>query len=126
MSPLKPSGRLAQLQDAKVIVAEGIRTVDAQLEELRSQAAYEQAARLQKRHGELLVELFRTAQRFAEKAADEQSLRAAFAGAGYQPRYDLLPVPGVLGAILLLGRETHWDSQLSHYRRFLEERGLLR
>jgi hypothetical protein len=62
---------------------------------------------------------------FPKKAAEEQLLRAAFTGAGYQPRWDLLPVPGVLGAILVLGREAEWESQISEYRRFLQQRGLL-
>jgi hypothetical protein len=123
--PPKPAARMALLQDIKVIVEEAIRAVDAQLEELRRSLAYEQAVRLQKRHGALLLQLFRAAQQFSEKAAEEHLLRAAFTGAAYPPRWDLLPAPGVLGAILVLGRETEWESQLSEYRRFLEQRGLL-
>jgi hypothetical protein len=69
--------------------------------------------------------LFRQAQQFSEKAAEEQALRAAFTGAGYQPRWDLLPAPGVLGSILVLGRELHWESEISEFRRFLQQRGLL-
>jgi hypothetical protein len=124
--PPKSAGRMAQLQDAKVVFEAGIRAVEGQLEELRATAAYEQATRIQKRHGELLVELFRAAQRLSEKAIEEQSSRAAFTNAGHPPRWDLLPAPGVLGAILVLGREAEWESQISEYRRFLQQRGLLR
>jgi hypothetical protein len=37
--PPKPAGRLAQLQDARVIVEEAVRVVDTQIEELRGSFA---------------------------------------------------------------------------------------
>jgi hypothetical protein len=73
----------------------------------------------------LLVALFRAAQKFAEAAEQGRSLRAAFTSAGYQARGDLLPAPSVLGAVLTLGSEAQWESQISEFRRFLQQRGLL-
>lgn len=117
--------RLAELAEMEIVVSEGIGAVRTLIDEMRRDASYDQAAILQKRHGELGLALFRAAQAFAEAAEAERSLRTAFVGAGYSPRYDQLP--GLqLGAVLVLGTESDYSSQLSQYRRFLQSRGLLR
>jgi hypothetical protein len=119
------AARLAELADMEIIVSEGIGAVRALIDEVRRDASYDEAAKLQKRHGELSLALFRAAQQFAEAAEAERSLRTAFTGAGYSPRYDQLP--GLqLGAVLVLGTESDYASQLSQYRRFLQDKGLLK
>jgi hypothetical protein len=47
-----------------------------------------------KRHGELLVELFRACQQLSECAARERDLRNVFAHLGMPARSDVLPAPG--------------------------------
>jgi hypothetical protein len=91
---------------------------------MRGDAAYDQAAALRKHHDALNLRLFRAAQQFAEAAEAERSLRTAFTSAGYPPRYDVLP--GLqLSAVLVLGNESDFSSQISSYRRFLEDRKIL-
>jgi hypothetical protein len=123
--PPKPETRLAELADKKVILEAGLRCVAGQIEERRGTRGYEQAVKLRKRHGELLIALFRAGQQFSQAAEQERLLRTAFTAAGYSPRWDVLPAPGVLGAVLVLGNEADWESQLSQYRRFLQSRKLL-
>jgi hypothetical protein len=120
-----PGARLAELDEMEITVSAGLYDISAMIAQMRGDAGYEQAAALAKRHGELSLELFRCAQNFAESAERERSLRTAFTSAGYSPRYDVLP--GLqLGAVLVLGNESDYTSQLSSYRRFLEDRKILK
>jgi hypothetical protein len=120
-----PGARLAELNGMEVTVTAGLYDIGALVRDLRGDAGYDQAAALRKRHGELSLALFRCAQKLAEAAEAERSLRTAFTSAGYPPRYDVLP--GLqLSAVLILGSEADYASQLSSYRRFLQDRGLLR
>jgi hypothetical protein len=120
-----PGARLAELDEMEITVTAGIYDISALITRMRGDAGYDQAAALQKRHGELSLELFRAAQKFAEAAEAERSLRVAYTSAGYPPRYDVLP--GLqLSAVLVLGSECDYASQLSSYRRFLQDKGLLK
>jgi hypothetical protein len=120
-----PGARLAELDAMEIVVSAGLYDISAMIAQMRGDAGYEQAVALQKRHGALSLELFRAAQKFAEAAEAERSLRVAYTGAGYSPRYDVLP--GLqLGAVLVLGNESDYTSQLSSYRRFLQDKGLLK
>jgi hypothetical protein len=120
-----PGARLAELDEMEIVVSAGIYDISALIAALRGDAGYDQAAALQKHHGALSLQLFRAAQKFAEAAEAERSLRTAFTSAGYSPRYDVLP--GMqLSAVLVLGSESDYASQLSQYRRFLQDKGLLR
>ena len=118
--------RQTQLQDMQIVIEDGIRDAQALIAALRADMAYDQAAALQKRHGELSVAVFRAAQAFSEAAEMERSPRTALISAGFPARSDVLPVPGVLGAILVLGNESDRTSQLSGYRRQLQDRKLLK
>jgi hypothetical protein len=117
--------RRAELEDKRIHVETGIWTVLRLIEDLRNTLADEQQRRLRPAHGKLLVEIFRTCQQLAETAARERRFRSALVSAGFTARSDLLPAPAVLSAILLLGAETDWSSQISEFRRFLESRKLL-
>jgi hypothetical protein len=117
--------RRALLEDKRIHVEAGISTVLRLIEDLRNTLADEQQRRLQPQHGALLVEIFRAAQRLSETAARERQFRSALVSAGFTARSDLLPAPGVLSAILMLGAESDWGSQISEFRRFLESRKLL-
>src|SRR6202035_2200483 len=86
--------RQTELQNMQIIVEDGLRDAHALLRTLRDDVAYDQAVKLQKRHGELLVALFRSAQKFSEAAAAERDLRTALTSAGYPARTDVLPAPG--------------------------------
>jgi hypothetical protein len=120
-----PGARLAELDEMEITVSAGLHDVSALVRDLRGDAGYDQAAALQKHHGALSLQLFRAAQKFAEAAEAERSLRTAFTSAGYPPRYDVLS--GLqLSAVLVLGSESDYASQLSQYRRFLQDKGLLR
>jgi hypothetical protein len=117
--------RQTELQTMEIVVVAGLSDARAMLETLRGEAAYDQAKALEKRHGTLLVSVFRAGQQFAEAAAAERDLRTALTSAGYGPRSDVITAPGILGAILVLGDERDWASQISQFRRFLESRKLL-
>jgi hypothetical protein len=119
------AARLVELADMEIVVSEGIGAIRTLIDEMRGDASYEQAKALEKHHGALSLELFRAAQKFAEAAEAERSLRTAFTSAGYSPRFDVLPGPQ-LGAALVLGSENEFSSQLSSYRRFLQDKGLLK
>jgi hypothetical protein len=124
-APQSHAGRLAELDTMQIVVDEAIRVNRKQIDELRGVVGFEMSTRLQKKHGELSIAVFRAAQQLSEAAEAERSLRSAYTSAGYSSRTDLLPAPGVLGAILMLGSESDYSSQLSSYRRFLQSRNLL-
>jgi hypothetical protein len=119
-----PGARLTELDEMEIVVTAGLYDISAMIRDLRADAAHDEAQKLKKRHGELSLELFRCAQKFAESAERERSLRAAFTSAGYSPMHHILP--GLqLSSVLVLGSESDYTSQLSSYRRFLEDRKLL-
>jgi hypothetical protein len=120
----KPEVRLAALAEKRDILDAGLRAVEERLGELRSEVSYGEALKLQKRHCTLMVAQFRAAQAFTEASEAERSLRVAYTNAGYSPRYDVLP-GGQLSAALVLGLESDFSSQISSFRRFLQDRGLL-
>jgi hypothetical protein len=124
-APQNHAGRLSELADMEIVVDEAIRINAKQIEELRGQVGFEAAKQLQKKHDALCVSLFRASQKLAEAAEAERSLRVAYTSTGFRPRSDLLPAPAILSSILLLGSEADWESQISQYRRFLQQRNLL-
>jgi hypothetical protein len=120
----KPEARLVTLAEKRDILDAGLRAVEERLGELRGEVSYGEALKLQKRHCALMVAQFRAAQAFTEASEAERSLRVAYTNAGYSPRYDVLP-GGQLSAALVLGVESDFSSQISSFRRFLQDRGLL-
>jgi hypothetical protein len=96
------------------------------IETNRKEASFEACQKAKSAHDELLVNLYRAAQKFAAVAAAEQTFRMVFPTLNLTARSDLLPMPGTLmQIILLLGSDADWNSTLSEYRRWLESRGLL-
>jgi hypothetical protein len=105
----------------------GRRELGELIEENRKEASYQANLKAKAAHDELLVELYRTAQKFAAVAAQEQSFRMVFPSLNLTARSDLLPMPGhLMQILLLLGSDADWNSTLSEYRRWLDSRGLLK
>jgi hypothetical protein len=118
-------GRVVELQQMQIDYENGLREVYPLIEAAKSDAAYDEAVKLQARHRQLHLELFRIEQAYSEKACEERELREAFAHSGYS-RSDLLPGPSTLNVTLMLGSEVDWSSAISQHRRSLENRGILK
>ena len=118
-------GRMVELQQMQVGYENGLREIFPLIEEIKSEAAYDEAKKLEARHRKLHLELFRLEQNYSEKAAEERALRECFAHSGFS-RSDLLPAPSTLNVILMLGSEDVWESSVSQHRRSLENRGILK
>jgi hypothetical protein len=119
--------RQTELQAKQEIVETGLRDAAEMVRALRDEIGDGQNRLVQKAHGALHVQLFRACQAVAEAAEQERSVRAAMAAAGYTARSDILLSPSsVLSALLLLGSELDYGSQISQFRRVLQSRGLLK
>jgi hypothetical protein len=118
--------RQTELQNMEIVVETGLRDAAEMVRALRDEIGDGQNRLVQKAHGALHVQLFRACQAVAEVAEQERATRAAVAAAGYTVRTDILPAPAVLSALLLLGSELDYGSQISQYRRLLQARGLLK
>jgi hypothetical protein len=120
----KVDKQLAQLDEEIIAIESGIYVNAQRVREARSAASYDAAVKLKDAHGKLTLQLYRSAQAFVRMAEEERLLRVAFTSAGFS-RSDILPMPIVTGAALVLGSETSWESQIAQARRDLEKRGLL-
>jgi hypothetical protein len=121
-----PEKLRAQLLDDIDELEAGQRELAELIEANRKEASYQANLAARAAHDELLVELYRTAQKFAAAAAREQTFRMTFPTLGLTARSDILPMPGhLMQAVLTLGSDIDYGSALSEYRRFLESRGLL-
>jgi hypothetical protein len=118
--------RQSELQAKQEVVETGLRDAAEMVRALRDEIGDGQNRAVQKAHGALHVQLFRALQTVSEIAEQERAMRAAVAAAGYVARSDILPAPAVLSALLLLGSELDYQSQISQYRRLLQVRGLLK
>jgi hypothetical protein len=117
--------RARLLDEADVLEAARYELAEV-IEANRKEASYQANLKAKAAHDALLVDLYRTAQKFAAVAAHEQTMRMVLPTMGLTARSDLLPVPGALmQAILILGGDADYGSSLSEFRRFLEARGLL-
>jgi hypothetical protein len=122
--PPSHEGRAVELREMLVDYENGLQAIRLPIEDIRSQAAYDEGVKLQARHQKLHLELFRLEQLYSEKVAEERELRECFAHSGYS-RSDLLPPPSTLSISLMLGSEVDWNSAISQHRRALENRGIL-
>jgi hypothetical protein len=118
--------RQIELQNMEIVVEAGLRDARALVKALCDDIGDGQNRLVQKIHSALHVQLFRCCQALAETAEQERATRAAVAAAGYTVRSDVLPAPAVLSALLLLGSELDYGSQISQFRRLLQSRGLLK
>ena len=117
--------RQTELQTKQEIVETGLRDARGLVKVLCDGIGDGQNRAVQKAHSALHVQLFRCCQAVSEAAEQERATRAAVAAAGYTVRSDILPAPAVLSALLLLGSELDYQSQISQFRRLLQSRGLL-
>ncbi|HEV2546030.1 MAG TPA: hypothetical protein VGU20_01710 [Stellaceae bacterium] len=127
-TPALPKDHAAQIAEAKLQLEVVGRAIGAQtriVNELRSEKSLQLCHRLQPLHRDLLLEVYRAAQALARTTTAERKLRAEMMLAGYEPRPDVIGAPG-LAAAVVLGSEDYHDSQLSFFRRHLEQIGVLK
>jgi hypothetical protein len=116
--------RLAELDRLAAILGDAIR----EQTEIRDEIA----GRLSRRYSEQLapgwnaaqLAMYRAAQELARTAEQVRDLRWRMTDAGIQPPSDLIKMPPVR-APLFLGSETDWNSEISGWRRLLEEWSIL-
>jgi hypothetical protein len=118
--------RQLELQTKQEIVEAGLRDAVDMVRALRDEIGDGQNRLVQKAHSALHVQLFRALQTVSEIAEQERAVRSAVAACGYVVRTDICPAPAVLSALLLLGSELDYQSQISQFRRLLQSRGLLK
>jgi hypothetical protein len=122
---LTPNNRRADLDLAMSIIEPALGVVEREHETLRSEISRDVAKRLEAQHCALLVELYRAARVLSAAGERERAFRSRLSELGYTVPSDLLPMPATLGAVLALGNEREYSSQLAAFRRFLEARGIL-
>jgi hypothetical protein len=114
------TGAVAQLENDRVVVREGIFAQQAVVDDLRGKISFEVAQRLKESHRELILAQYRAAQALAAATDAEREFRRQVSSAGYSWRADITPAL-TLRAALILGSEAAWDSEISRARRVLEE-----
>ena len=73
----------------------------------------------------MLVTFYRACQQLASEVENERKFQAEFVIAGYDPVPDKIGQPFITSP-LMLGSEARLDSQISTFRRHLEDRGILK
>jgi hypothetical protein len=94
------------------------------LADITENLSLEYAKKLQPRFDSLNVELYRAGQHLAQAAKKMRELRAEVVRSGIVGQSTILRTPNVRGP-LMLGDETHYDSEISGWRRLLEQWGLI-
>lgn len=116
--------KLERLHRDGLVLEEAIRFQAEVVNELRATKSYEVCVALKEHHDAVLLAFFRAAQAFAAVTDRERQFRAAVIEAGYEARHDLIGPPFIT-ASLMLGSEQQHDSQVSTYRRHLQEKGII-
>lgn len=115
---------LDQLHRDGGVLEEAIAHQAGVVAELKAVKSYELCLHLKTRHDAVLLAFLRAAQEFAAITDAERAFRAAVLSAGYEERPDLIGAPFIT-APLHLGSERVHDSQISTYRRHLQDKGII-
>ena len=92
---------------------------------IAAQLTVEYAKLVQPRWNEIQLEMYRAAQELARTARRVRDFRAAIVAAGIGSASTILSIPNVR-APLILGDESHYDSEISGWRRTLESMGVIK
>ena len=131
---LLDDGRVDKIQDiparqkelsghAEVFDA-ALRAQGGLVEGIRRDLSEALARRLRDQHWLLLREEFHAAEALSAATDRERAFRAKIMAAGYQWRPDLTPRPAVRST-LTLGTTASYDSEITTWRRILEQQGIL-
>ena len=107
-----------------MILDKAIRYQTAVFYELKAEKSADRCRALQAHRNAIHVELYKTLQRAAMLSDCECEFRAAIIAAGYDLRPDIVGPP-FISAPLVLGSERQHDSQISTWRRHLQDKGIL-
>jgi hypothetical protein len=94
------------------------------VDDIADELTLEYALRLRPAWNQLQIEMYRAAQELARTTKRVQQFRNAITAAGIRSRSDILAMPNVR-APLILGDETHYDSEITGWRRILERLEIL-
>ncbi|MDE2582754.1 MAG: hypothetical protein KGL52_14060 [Rhodospirillales bacterium] len=126
-SASKPPGRakrLAVLRESREIVGEALLEQGSVVEAIRQEISVDLCRRLQAHHGALILEAFNYAVALAAAVDRERSFRASILTAGYTIDPQIISPPP-LRSLLMLGSEGNVQSEISVWRRLLEQNGVL-
>ena len=121
---LSRAERLGRLHREGMILDEAIRFQTGVVDELRNEISYRVCSELRGHHDAVLLTFYRAAQALAAITDRERDFRSAVITAGYEVRPDLISPPFIT-APLMLGSEKQYDSQISAYRRHLQDKGIV-
>lgn len=124
-APADHSGKMAEIDRQLEAIREAIFEQSEVVNEIVGQITLEIATDLKPQWDALQLQWYRSAQEFARVTAQVHDLRARIVAAGILSRSDVLAMPAVRSP-LILGSETSYDSEISHWRRILETLGILR
>lgn len=116
--------RLAEAREDREILGAAVGAQQEICDRIKALKSAELAERLRDRHREIVLRLFRGLQEVAAAADVERAFFGELLVAGYDYRFDVLPRPTV-PAVSMLGSETAHESQISSFRRLLEELQIL-
>lgn len=122
--PPSHQAQLAEIERRLEMLRLGINDQSQTVDAIRDDLTAEYSQRLQPAWNSLQLEMYRAAQELSRMYARVIDFRAAIVKAGIDWRPDLLPIPNVR-APLQLGFEAHFDSEISQWRRIIENRGIL-
>ncbi len=117
--------RLLQLDHDRAIVMAAITAQTEAVDAIAGELTLKYATQLRPAWNALQLEMYRAAQELARSAARVREFRAAITAAGIGSRSDILAMPNVR-APLILGSESQFDSEISGWRRILENMGILK
>jgi hypothetical protein len=116
--------RLDRLHREGLVLDDAIRFQAGVVDEVRDAKSYRMCLSLKAHHDAVLLTFYRAAQALAAITDREREFRSAVIMAGYEVRPDLIGPP-FISAPLMLGSERQYDSQISTYRRHLQDQGVI-
>jgi hypothetical protein len=116
--------RLKKLRAEQRILEAAFIEVERLMEDVRADQSYVIAEHLVAAHQTILRSVWEAAAALSAAIEQERGLYASVLVAGYEGRPDVLRRPALDGASRL-GTLAEWDSQISEFRRRLEEQGVI-
>lgn len=125
--PVAPDhrARMVQIDRDHTLIRAAIFEQAEIVDQIAAELTFQYAKQLQPAWNALQLEMYRAAQELSRSTARVRAFRSAITAAGIGSRSDILSMPNVRSP-LILGNESQYDSEISGWRRILENMGILK
>ena len=118
------AAKLKRLRAEKAMLEKSVGAVGELMEAARAEASLRAAEAVRDRHRGVLRQVWEAAAAFSAALDTERTLFAELLVAGFEGRPDILQRPGLHSGVML-GSLLQNDSEISRFRRQLEQQGII-